>query len=290
MGSEMCIRDRFMGGSGGFGDTSGGVGPGRTVTGTGGTRLPTGGTGIGPGPGDSNNYPGWLDALNSISGLLNIPSKVAGLLVGNVSQALSKLGLNLPDFATGTLTQALAAKFGANLATASIEEITEMLKKYYDDKAKEEAEQKTTQPSTGGGGVGGGIDFGPRYDFSDFMNFGDFGGGLDKEKEYEVSVEELKQGGIASLRAPQYAAAGKLLKGPGDGMSDDIKANISGRQEARLADGEFVIPADVVSHLGNGSTNAGARRLYKMMADIRSARTGRRRQAPAVKADRYLPA
>ena len=87
----------------------------------------------------------------------------------------------------------------------------------------------------------------------------------------------------------QYAAAGKLLHGPGDGMSDDIYANIGGRQEARLADGEFVVPADVVSHLGNGSTNAGARRLYKMMADIRSARTGNRKQAPAIEANRYLP-
>jgi hypothetical protein len=87
----------------------------------------------------------------------------------------------------------------------------------------------------------------------------------------------------------QYAAAGKLLRGPGDGMSDSIKANISGKQEARLADGEFVIPADVVSHLGNGSSEAGSRRLYKMMADIRKARTGKRNQAPAVNVDRHVP-
>jgi hypothetical protein len=88
----------------------------------------------------------------------------------------------------------------------------------------------------------------------------------------------------------QYAAAGKLLRGPGDGMSDDIKANISGKQEARLADGEFVIPADVVSHLGNGSSDAGSRKLYKMMAQIRKARTGKSKQAPAVNVDKYLPA
>jgi hypothetical protein len=87
----------------------------------------------------------------------------------------------------------------------------------------------------------------------------------------------------------QYAAAGKLLRGPGDGMSDSIKANISGKQEARLADGEFVIPADVVSHLGNGSTEAGSRKLYKMMADVRRARTGKRKQAPAIKAGKYVP-
>jgi hypothetical protein len=92
------------------------------------------------------------------------------------------------------------------------------------------------------------------------------------------------QGGIA-----QYAAGGKFLRGPGDGMSDDIHANINGRQEARLADGEFVVPADVVSHLGNGSSSAGARKLYTMMSDIRKARTGRAKQAPAVKTDKYLP-
>ena len=88
----------------------------------------------------------------------------------------------------------------------------------------------------------------------------------------------------------QYAAAGKFLRGPGDGMSDDIKANISGKQEARLADGEFVVPADVVSHIGNGSSEAGSRKLYAMMDRIRKARTGRKEQAPEIKAEKYLPA
>jgi hypothetical protein len=88
-----------------------------------------------------------------------------------------------------------------------------------------------------------------------------------------------------------YAAGGnpRLLKGPGDGMSDSIPANIGGKQPARLADGEFVVPADVVSHLGNGSTDAGAKKLYGMMDKIRRARTGKKRQAPEVKADKYLP-
>lgn len=96
--------------------------------------------------------------------------------------------------------------------------------------------------------------------------------------------------GFAGGGTIQKAAAGKLVTGDGDGMSDDIRANISGNQEARLADGEFVIPADVVSHLGNGSTDAGADRLYSMMDRIRKARTGRTRQAPEVDAEKYLPA
>ena len=88
-----------------------------------------------------------------------------------------------------------------------------------------------------------------------------------------------------------YAAGGnpRLLKGPGDGMQDSIPANIGGKQPARLADGEFVVPADVVSHLGNGSTDAGAKKLYGMMDKIRRARTGKKKQAPEVKADKYLP-
>jgi len=88
----------------------------------------------------------------------------------------------------------------------------------------------------------------------------------------------------------QYAAGGKLLNGPGDGMSDDIKANIDGEQEARLADGEFVIPADVVSHLGNGSTKAGAQKLYAMMDRVRKARTGTTKQGREIKPNKFLPA
>jgi hypothetical protein len=96
--------------------------------------------------------------------------------------------------------------------------------------------------------------------------------------------------GFAEGGSVQRAAAGKLITGDGDGMSDDIRANIDGNQEARLADGEFVIPADVVSHLGNGSTDAGADQLHAMMDRIRKARTGRTRQAPEVDPGEYLPA
>ena len=97
------------------------------------------------------------------------------------------------------------------------------------------------------------------------------------------------QGGMAAM--PEYKAGGKLLRGPGDGMSDDIPAVIRGKtvQRAALADGEFVVPADVVSHLGNGSTDAGAKKLYKMMEQIRRARTGKASQAPRVNTDKFLP-
>lgn len=97
-------------------------------------------------------------------------------------------------------------------------------------------------------------------------------------------------GGISTLGG--YAAGGnpRMLKGPGDGMSDNIPAVIGNKQPARLADGEFVVPADVVSHLGNGSSDAGAKQLYKMMDRIRQQRTGKKKQAPQVNPRRAMPA
>jgi hypothetical protein len=103
-----------------------------------------------------------------------------------------------------------------------------------------------------------------------------------RDSSMEASVDQnLARGGVAQPR---------FLSGGGDGMSDSIKANIDGVQEARLADGEFVVPADVVSHLGNGSSKAGAKKLYAMMDKIRKARTGKTKQAPEVKAERLMPA
>lgn len=87
-----------------------------------------------------------------------------------------------------------------------------------------------------------------------------------------------------------YSDGGRLLKGPGDGMSDNIPASIADKQPARLADGEFVVPADVVSHLGNGSTDAGAKHLYTMMDKVRKARTGHSRQGKQIDAQKYMPA
>jgi len=104
----------------------------------------------------------------------------------------------------------------------------------------------------------------------------------------ELPVIAGAKGGIASLGG--YSDGGRMLRGPGDGMSDSIPGVIGSKQPARLADGEFVVPADVVSHLGNGSTDAGARKLYAMMDKIRRARTGKKKQAPAVKTSRYMPA
>ena len=103
-------------------------------------------------------------------------------------------------------------------------------------------------------------------------------------------------GGIANLHQynlGSYSDGGRLLKGPGDGVSDDIPATIGHGQPARLADGEFVIPARIVSEIGNGSTDAGARELYKMMDRIQAGRAktvGKDQVAKNSKSVRHLPA
>jgi hypothetical protein len=105
----------------------------------------------------------------------------------------------------------------------------------------------------------------------------------------------MATGGIsdAHYNLGGYSDGGRLLRGPGDGVSDSIPATIGHRQPARLADGEFVVPARIVSELGNGSTEAGARKLYAMMDRVQAARKktiGKDRVAHNSRADRYLPA
>ena len=99
-------------------------------------------------------------------------------------------------------------------------------------------------------------------------------------------------GGLGSLGS--YSDGGRLLRGPGDGVSDSIPATIGQKQQpARLADGEFVVPARIVSELGNGSTEAGAKKLYAMMDRVQRARgktTGKNKVAANSRADKYLPA
>ena len=113
----------------------------------------------------------------------------------------------------------------------------------------------------------------------------------------------LAGGGLAALTMARggmaeqydlggYSDGGRLLRGPGDGVSDSIPATIGNKRPARLADGEFVVPARIVSELGNGSTEAGARKLYAMMDRVQKARrgtVGKGRVAKNSRADKYLP-
>ena len=117
------------------------------------------------------------------------------------------------------------------------------------------------------------------------------GGVSDMGVDMSTGMQKMARGGISDLG--DYSDGGRLLRGPGDGVSDSIPAVIGRKRPARLADGEFVIPARIVSELGNGSTEAGARKLYAMMNRVQAARgktTGKGRVAKNTRADKYLPA
>jgi hypothetical protein len=117
------------------------------------------------------------------------------------------------------------------------------------------------------------------------------GGGYDRMVgEQPMYMSNMARGGISDLGGySDYARGGRMLKGPGDGMSDSIPASIGGKRPARLATEEFVVPADVVSHLGNGSSDAGAKQLYAMMDKVRQARTGRKSQGKEIDPRKYMP-
>ena len=85
------------------------------------------------------------------------------------------------------------------------------------------------------------------------------------------------------------AHGGRYLQGNTDGMADKLRTSIDGKQPAALSHGEFVVPADVVSHLGNGNSDAGAQKLYSMMDKIRQARTGTKKQGKEINPDKFMP-
>jgi hypothetical protein len=149
----------------------------------------------------------------------------------------------------------------------------------------------------GGGGGGGGVGGAGGPGSTSAADPSDFGGmamGGQVKRMALGGLGSLAGGGTASqYNLGGYSDGGRLLRGPGDGVSDSIPATIGDKQPARLADGEFVVPARIVSELGNGSTEAGARKLYAMMDRVQKARgktTGKNRVAANTRADKYLPA
>ena len=274
MGSEMCIRDS---GTGGGGTGGGGTGGGTNTTDTrvliGDTYLPAGTTTQHRG----NGFYDVFDASGAAIGVLR-PGGPSGLyqawstpqtftasdvFVGNT---YLPAGTTTVDRGNGyyDVYDASGARTGV-LRPGGTSGIYDALSQPEPSTQTQAPTQPSTQPSES-------------VDYSSYTDYYD---------PYAAS-SYFAGGGLAAL--PEYRAGGKFLSGPGDGMSDDIRANISGKQEARLADGEFVVPADVVSHIGNGSSKAGAKQLYAMMDRVRQARTGKNRQAPEIKARKYMPA
>jgi hypothetical protein len=117
------------------------------------------------------------------------------------------------------------------------------------------------------------------------------GGAVEPTPDFQEPYTAMARGGLSDLGS--YSDGGRLLRGPGDGVSDSIPAVIGKKKPARLADGEFVVPARIVSELGNGSTEAGARKLYAMLDRVQSARKksiGKGKVAKDSRADKLLPA
>ena len=199
---------------------------------------------------------------------LSVPT-VAPVGSGIVSGAMGMQGIGYAPPATPQPVTNSGSKISGGIATPAISPMQAQRAAPINIPAYQTPEQQL--------GLGG---------FYDMMNqrLADYGG-------YAGYAAGGNVGGISHLG--DYSDGGRLLKGPGDGVSDSIPASIGNRQPARLADGEFVVPARIVSELGNGSTEAGARKLYAMMDRVQKGRrksVGKGKVAVNSKADKYLPA
>jgi hypothetical protein len=126
-------------------------------------------------------------------------------------------------------------------------------------------------------------DMGSDFDFGSGDDYSDFSFGSGDDDSFDLSDLEFARGGRINM------AKGRYLQGKTDGMADKIPARIGKNQPAALSHGEFVVPADVVSHLGNGNSDAGAKKLYQMMDKIRVARTGTKQQGKQINPDKFMP-
>lgn len=214
--------------------------------------------------------------------------------IGAISagQALSSYGDILGGMAPGGL---LAGLIGAGLLSSGIAQLGEAEAAAHSmggDFSGHAVDAGSFGYGPGGGGASSG-DTSGGYGGSAAGDaaMGGWGGGDSSGEANGGLMHAYAAGGGYNLG--DYSDGGRLLRGPGDGVSDSIPATIGKKQPARLADGEFVVPARIVSELGNGSTEAGARKLYAMMDRVQSARgktVGKGKVAKNSRAERYLPA
>jgi hypothetical protein len=201
---------------------------------------------------------------------------------------------NTSNNSTGAQLAALASQYGVSLPTTMAAEGGIMALSSGGDPLAEMAAQRQNNAIDPRTGI--------PYSQEQYGNDSSFLGGLSQGinglgqsisngvSSVGKSLGFAEGGSAGNYNLGGYSDGGRLLKGPGDGMSDHIPASIADKQPARLADGEFVVPADVVSHLGNGSTDAGARHLYSMMDKVRKARTGNTKQGKQIQPEKYIPA
>lgn len=259
----------------------------------------------------SNIDPSFLEGMSAadVAGanvLPSVPNAPAPSFLQQTGANLSAAGQgikNLSGFGTGTVSEA-ASKFAAPVTTAgmtalgvgtmglaSLDEQEKALSQSYQQGQvnQDEYNRQMTLIADGRRRAEEAIRANP-YQFAR-------GGSVDDELGGDYSAMGMDQGNLQKgLFGLNYAMGGnvsiqpRFLSGGGDGMSDSIPATIEGKQQARLADGEFVVPADVVSGIGNGSSKAGAKRLYGMMDRVRKERTGTTKQAKAINPARVMAA
>lgn len=142
-------------------------------------------------------------------------------------------------------------------------------------------------PAPGGGNKD--VDTGTTGPITTMPVDGLIGGEVRGDGSTTIPTQTLAHGGIADLARGGVPKQPRYLDGPTDGMADKLNTSIDNKEPARLSHGEFVIPADVVSHLGNGNSNAGAQVLYKMMDRVRQARTGTTKQGKRINPSKFTP-
>jgi len=198
---------------------------------------------------------------------------------------------------TGQFTNPFTAFRDANAAYSLAEQAAAM--QALNSAAERNSQSPDFNPDWGGGLRGTQGDQPGDYPTQGPSDTGGFTGADSNGGFAPSTAGELATGGLTALarggmsHLGDYSDGGRLLRGPGDGVSDSIPASIGNKRPARLADGEFVVPARIVSELGNGSTEAGARKLYAMMDRVQKARKksiGKNRVAVNSKADKLLPA
>jgi hypothetical protein len=309
---------------GGAAGTAGTLGTEAALTGTGLTAgatpaMTTAGSSIGSGFGNSlagfDTGVGANFALNAPQTGLNVSNSLAGLnpsVAQSAMQSGTNFALNAPSVAPGSSAGITSLPAAAPPVTVPPVAASATPASFYTDPMKYIGEHKFLAGSSALAGAMGGKEDpyspeeynGPLKRFrlsSDYRGVTPYAeggitdlaaGGYDRMVgEEPMYSSNMAAGGISNLGSySDYARGGRMLKGPGDGMSDSIPASIGGKRPARLATEEFVVPADVVSHLGNGSSDAGAKQLYAMMDRVRTARTGRKSQGREISPQKYMAA
>jgi hypothetical protein len=250
----------------------------------------------GTGSGDPSKNPGWDDltptekaefyqdpANSLLANLTQLGQK--GFAHTSLGMALNALNPGLQNMhsqiALGITPQQTfrGSEYAAQDAVNNAVAMQSMQDAYNADMSAAQAQSISDQSSAGASDAGTGY------------GTGDTSGGFGEGQYAQGGLAALARGGISHLG--DYSDGGRLLRGPGDGISDSIPAMIGKKQPARLADGEFVVPARIVSELGNGSTEAGARKLYAMMDRVQKARgktVGKGKVAANSRASKYLQA